>query len=192
MSITTALLGSSTELEECESRIATLQLWLSSSLYSDHERHINLVQLSYKRLERYALSRQPEDIDKAILDLTEAILLPLPPLVDPDVCTCVIFCFFQLARFLSTRFRLTSQPEDLKCSVDYFRHLYHSDLCLDPIGVPRSQIIIEFIKTLRTHVQLEAGNATVTRTIEEMVAMCRELLISSISGDDLEIGRAHV
>jgi hypothetical protein len=32
---------------------------------------------------------------------------------------------------------------------------------------------------------LEVGSTTVTRIIEEMVALCRELLISDISGDDL-------
>ena len=130
---------------------------------------------------------QPEDMNKAILHLTEAVLLSLPPLTDSDVRTCVVFCFFQLARSLFSRFHLKHQPEDLKHSVDYFRHLYHSDLRLrvDPFDIPRSQIIIEFAKALRTYVELEVSSAAVKRSIEEVVALCRELLISGILGDDL-------
>ena len=147
---------------------------------------MNLAQLSYERLVRYTLSRKLEDIDKAILHLTEAVLLPLPPLVDSNLCKFVLSCFFQLARSLFTRFHRTSQPEDLKYSVDYFRHLYHSDLVLDPVGVPRRKIIIAFVKALGTRVELEVCSATVTQTFGEMVAVCSELLlISNISRDDL-------
>ncbi|KAI0253266.1 hypothetical protein BJV78DRAFT_1360333 [Lactifluus subvellereus] len=177
--------SASTKLDDIDSDIATLQLWLSSSSYSHQERRMNLARLSCVRYQRYNLLEQPEDIDKAILDCAEAVLLPLPPLVDSDVCPWVVFCFLQLARFLLIRFRLTSQPEDLKYSIDYFRHLYHSDLSRDPVDVPRSQIITEFVEALGTHVQLEVDSATVTRTIEEMVTLCRGLLISDISGDDL-------
>ncbi|KAI0245549.1 CHAT domain-containing protein [Lactifluus subvellereus] len=177
--------GSSTKLGEVDSHIATLQLWLSSSPYSRQERHMNLMSLSIERLKRYNLLEQPEDIDKAILHLTEAVLLPLPPLPDSGVCTYVVFCFFQLARSLLARFHVTRQPEDLEYSIEYFRHFYHSDLRLDLIGVPRSQIIIELIEALGTHVELEVDSAAATRIIEEMVALCRELLISDILGDDL-------
>ncbi|KAI0247154.1 CHAT domain-containing protein [Lactifluus subvellereus] len=149
VSITTALLGSSAELDEADGHIATFQLWLSSRPYSHQERHMNLTWLSIERLKRYNLLEQPEDIDKSILHLTEAVLLPLPPLIDSDVCTCVVFCFFQLARSLFARFHLTSQPEDLKYSVDYFRHLYHSDLRLDPIGVPRQDFTLSLQWLLR-------------------------------------------
>ncbi|KAI0245544.1 CHAT domain-containing protein [Lactifluus subvellereus] len=166
--------GSSTELDEVDSRIVTLQLSLSSSPYSHQERRAILMQLSGAQFKRYALSRQPEDLDKAILHSTEAVLLPLPllPVVDPGARACVVSCFFLLAQFLFTRFRLTSQPEDLKYSIDYFRHLYHSDLRLDPVGIPRSQIIIGLVGALGTHAQLEVGSATATRTIEEIVALC--------------------
>ena len=184
MSITIVSLGSLTKLD-ASNHNATFQLWPSPSPYSHQEHCLNLINLSGALLERYTLSGQPEDMDKAILHLTEVVILPLPPLVDSDVCTSVVFCFFLLARLLFRRFRLTSQPEDLKYSVDYFRHLYHSDLRLDPVGVPHAQIIIEFVEALGTHVKSEAGSATVTRTIEEMVALCRELLIYNISGDDL-------
>ena len=189
MSITIALLDSSTELDgdQLDDTISTLQLWLSSSPYSHQVRHLKLKVLSYARLQRYTLSRQTEDIHKAILHLTEVVLLPLPPLFDPDVCTHVISCFLLLARVLFHRFLVTSQPEDLKYSVDYFRHwrLYHySDVRLDlvTVGAPRSQIIMEFIMALGTHIQVElkpaCATASVTRTIEEMLPLCREILIS--------------
>ena len=183
MLITSTLLGSSAELD---TRIATLELWLSSNPYSHKGRRLILLHLMEARLDRYALSRQPEDIDKAILTITEIILLPFPPLVDLYVYQLVVYRLSQLSQLLLIRFHLTSQLEDLKCSIDYSRHVYHSGLCLDrPIGLPRSRIIIRLIKTLHSHVDLEAKSATVTRTIEEMVGLCRELLISDISGDDL-------
>ena len=176
------MLGSSTEPDEFDSRIATLQLWLSSSSYSHQERHQKLIDLSRERRGRYELSKQLEDIDKSILHLTEAVLLPLPPLVHSDVC---VNCFFLLALSFFDRFHLTRQPGDLKYSIDYFRHLYHSGVRLDRVGVPRSQIIIKFIQALGTHIELEVDSATVMRNIEEMVVLCRELLTSDVLGDDL-------
>ena len=180
--MTTALLGSSTELDEFDSRIAALQLWLSSSSYAHQERHLKLIELSCERLERSELSNQPEDIDKAILHYTEAILLPPSPLVDSDIC---VYCFFMLAHTLFIRFQHTTQPEDLKYSIDYFRHLYHSGVPLDRFGFPRSQTIIGFIRALGIQILLEAGSATAMRTVKEMVVLCRELLIFDVSGDDL-------
>ena len=120
VSITTDLLGSSANFDEFDSRIATLELWPSWSPYSHQKRHINFALLSDGQLQRYNLSEQPEDFDKAILHLTEAVFLPLPPLVDSDVCTCVVFCFSQLAQLFIDCFYLMSQPEDLSTPLTTF------------------------------------------------------------------------
>jgi len=76
----------------------------------------------------------------------------------------------------SNRFK---RPEDNRYSIEYLRYL--RGLPPDSFDVPRNDVTTLLIRALATQVELEAGDGT--RNIEEMVVLCRELLISDISAD---------
>ena len=65
---------------------------------------------------RFSMSHQKGDLDRAIVHLTEAILLELP---FPPGLT-VAFAFYCLASILLTRFAWFEQSEDVKSSAKYF------------------------------------------------------------------------
>jgi hypothetical protein len=126
------------------------------------------------------LSRQIDDPDRAILHLTEAILHCCP---SAKVRRIIPWCPFVLAWALFNRFECTRQPEGLQYSIEYFRHLRNSDLPLETLHVVPNDIIIGLVSALGAHLELEARNAM--QNIGEMVTLCRELLASDDSGDDL-------
>jgi hypothetical protein len=161
-------------ITEDNGRILKLQHWLSSNPYTHPERYRYLLDLALAQLKN-------EEFDSVVLHLTEAILLPLhPPFKPPKDFPR---CLFILAKALFIRFEHMREPEDLRYSIGYFRHLRNLDLPLETLGLPLGDVIMSLVAALGAHLQLEPESAT--QTIGEMVTLCRDLLNSDISGDRL-------
>ena len=122
---------------------------------------------------RWRWSHQKDDLDKSILHNTEAILLP------PIFWTSlnIVETLFQLALFLTERCEKFEQPDDIKYSIEYLRHLRRFPL--DSFKVPRTIVTTSFIQALSIHVQLKSGNEPGTRDLKEIVVLCNELFSSN-------------
>jgi tetratricopeptide (TPR) repeat protein len=151
----------------------------SLSLYPrSHPEHIACVNhLSEARWDRYQLSDDDEDLDKAIIHYTEAILLS-PVSRDEPHFENVIQPFFHLACALVEHFEF-EESEDVKYPIAYLRFL--RGLRLDSFDLPRDLIATALIRALSIQVELDAGDSI--GHIKEMVALFRELLTSSLSSD---------
>ncbi|KAI0293138.1 CHAT domain-containing protein [Multifurca ochricompacta] len=123
--------------------------------------------LAESRFIRYKLSKQKEDLDKSILHWTEAIFLP----PSWGLYLNVVQVFFELVLCLLHRWKEFNQPEDVKCAVEYLRHL--RGLPLDTFEVSHKVVTILLVQVLGIQVKLEADG---TGDIEEMVMLCQEFL----------------
>ena len=129
------------------------------------------------RIARYTLSHQKEDLDKAILHYTEALLLP--PISRGDPCLKVVQTLFRLAMTVLKRFEEFKQPDGIEYAVQYLRYIRR--FSLDSFDVSRTLVMTSLIRTLRAQVRSNFGNWT--QDIKEMVVLCNELISSNISED---------
>jgi CHAT domain-containing protein/tetratricopeptide (TPR) repeat protein len=90
-----------------------------------------------------------------------------------NICQ-TLYC---LAKALLTRSEEFEQPEDVKSSTEYLRHL--REFPLDSFDFPRRPVTTSLIRALRTQVRLGAGNDA--QDVNEIVVLCNELLSSSKS-----------
>ena len=131
--------------------------------------------LADARWDRYQLSDEKEDLDKAILHCTMAIFLP--PVSRDDIN--VFGLLFFLAYGLIERSEKFKQPEGNKYAIEYLRYL--RGFTLDSLGVPRNLVTTSLVKGL--DIQVKVGNEDGTQNIKEMVVLCRELLTSDFSAN---------
>jgi tetratricopeptide (TPR) repeat protein len=131
-----------------------------------------LDRLSALRSQRWILSKQKSDLDKAITHLTEAILLP--PTRD------LVFVSFHLAAHLRSRFSLYRQPDDLKSSIQYFRFLRVNFHSLDAFDIPRVSggLPAQLFNALAQNLRLTPGD--MVQDLEEMVALIPEFITTDI------------
>ncbi|KAH9059790.1 CHAT domain-containing protein [Lactarius vividus] len=132
--------------------------------------------LAMLRLARYKLSQQKEDLDKFILLYTEAV--KLLPVFWARLSVNILRVHFALAllNYLN-RFQNFKQAEDVQIAINFLRYL--RGLPLGSFDVHRNEITIQLIRALAAQVESEARDGT--QNIEEMVALCRELLAPNIS-----------
>jgi CHAT domain-containing protein len=134
--------------------------------------------LALEQHERFKLSNEREDIDGAIVHLTESILLlPLSSrLHDPGMLeTLSLF-----ARELLSHSEVTKRPEDIVSTTKFLFHLRNL-----PHEIPlasRHRITELLVHILALQVALEAGN--VTENTREMAVLSRELLTLDTSDID--------
>ncbi|KAH9160814.1 hypothetical protein EDB89DRAFT_2081264 [Lactarius sanguifluus] len=167
-------------ITDIDDRIAIAQNVLSRHPRS-HPEHIKGVHtLADARFARYKLSQQKEDLDKSILHCTEAILLQ--PVSWDGLSPYIVELLFDLAFALLRRSERFERPEDVKYAIKYLRYLRGMPVPLDSLGLPGNVVTRSLVKALAVQVKLESGDGT--RNIEEMVALCRELLTTNISIDD--------
>ncbi len=164
---------------DIENYIAISQSLLSLYPRSHPQHIISVYTLAIVRFNRYLLSQQKDDLDKCIVHCIEAVFLP--PVSVPSLN--VVQVFFHLAMALLVRSEEFEQPHDIKYSIEYIRYLRGLGLALDSFDIPSYLVTTLLIRALGVQVQveLEAGDAT-RRNIEEMVVLCRELLVSDTSG----------
>ena len=146
----------------------------SLSLYPrSHSEHIKRVyKLARARCARYHQSREKEDLDKSIVHYTSSIFL-LPVSRASDIPRLL----FDLTIALRKRSEKYKQPEGLEYSIKYLRYL--RTFPIDSLGISRTVLTTSLICALGT--QLEWGTENETWDIKEMMVLCRELLVSSVS-----------
>ncbi|KAI9438875.1 CHAT domain-containing protein [Lactarius psammicola] len=166
-------------IHEIDSEIIQSQHVLSISSRSDPRRHFSAYCLAMLRLLRHKESNQREDLDKAILHFTEALLLPPRSWLENG--RVILTALFQLASTLLERSKVSNQSEDVIYAAKYLRHLRHQPH--PPFSVPRHQVTTTLVHALALQVELEAGN--LTQDIEEMAVLCRELLMDASNSDSI-------
>ena len=125
--------------------------------------------------ERFALLNQRDDIDKAILYFTDALLSsPLSWLAHGPVIVDVLLL---LAFSLRRRSEASKEPEDVISTAKYLRFL--RDLEDTPFAVQRQQVTATLVAALSAQMELKAND--VVQTLEEMTALTQELLTSNPS-----------
>ena len=162
-------------ITDIDNGIAATRKSLSLLNRSQSQYMTDLHILAMARFSRYQLSHKKEDLDMSILHYTEAIFLP--PITQTGPFLNFFQTLFHLAIALLERSEEFEQPEGIKYSFKYIRHLRRFPL--DSFDVPRANVTTSLIRALRTQVRLGAGNGT--ENIKEMVALCNELLSSSKS-----------
>jgi hypothetical protein len=174
---------SSGRLHECDAEISSYQFALSLLPRSAPAYASNVYHLATVRLERYwLLNRQPEDdLEESILGLTETILsLPLPQ-DSPLPFRNINSAFHSLTLAIFLRVEKSRHPEDIKCSVIYYRYLR---------GLPpdiHNRLYIPVTRNLVCSLarQVESTVENVDQDIDEMTDLCDELLKSDTSTDYL-------
>ncbi|KAI9449759.1 CHAT domain-containing protein [Lactarius psammicola] len=166
-------------IHEIDSEITLFQLVLPVLSRYDPRRQSYVRHLAILRLQRYILSNQMEDLDKAILHFTESLLLA--PLSWLENGQQILTAFFQLTLVLLKRSTLCNQPEDVIYAAEYLRHLRHQPHT--PFLISRRQVTTALVYALAFQVKLEAGN--VMQNIDEMAVLCRELLMDASDSDSV-------
>ncbi|KAI9445633.1 hypothetical protein BJY52DRAFT_1228810, partial [Lactarius psammicola] len=165
-------------IHKIDSEITQFQHILSISSRSDPRRHTYVHLLALKRFRRHVLSNQREDLDKAILHLTEALLLTprswLETVENP-------YSLVPTRSTLLERSKVCNQPEDVIYAAKYLRHLRHQPH--PPLCFTRHQVTTMLVYALAFQVKLEAGN--VMQNIDEMAVLCRELLMDASDSDTI-------
>ncbi|KAI9452960.1 CHAT domain-containing protein [Lactarius psammicola] len=161
-------------IHEIDSFISHSQHSLSALLRSHPLRPACVYSLATARFDRYELSNQEDDLDKA----TESILLQ--PWSCPEPKPNILEILFNPAVTLILRSKGSKQPEDVTYAAKYLRHL--RDRPHQAFGFPRHEVTTMLLEALAVQVKLEAGN--VMRKIGEMAALCHELLTLDMSDVD--------
>ena len=124
---------------------------------------------------RYTLSADERDLQKSILHITHAILLPIP------LPRNAISTFFSLTKTLFHRALKSELPSDVACCLRYLYYIRNSSF--ERLGISHNDVITFLLRALALQMELEPGNAT--QCLEEMVVLCREQLSSNLLGPEL-------
>ena len=162
-------------IHEVDADIFQYQQQLSGLARYHHLRPIRTCRLGLQLFIPHQLLNQRDDIDKAILCLTESLLLS--PLSWLERGPMILDVLYHLALLLLMRSRMTQEPEDAIYAAKYFRDL--RDQAHPPITVQRQQVTARLVETLAFHIKLKASG--VVRTLKEMTALTQELLTSDPS-----------
>ena len=149
---------------------------------SDPARPHCVQNLARARLLRYVMRRQQDasDLDQSILGFTEAIFLPPPTHYTrhQDLTIVQIFQSLAFALFARAQREESGKAEDIKWCTMYLRYL-HTKQCEVPFDFPLSVTEI-LVHALIVLVEPEPGLGDVDHHIEEMAALCDELLNSYV------------
>jgi CHAT domain-containing protein/tetratricopeptide (TPR) repeat protein len=137
-----------------------------------------IYRLATMQLDRYAVSNEVDDLNKAIFHLSELILLPSRSWLEhgPKILEVLLL----LTSALFRRSKVSGQPQDAISAAEYLRYLLAQPH--QSFGVPRRLVTTMLVDALAFQVNLEAGN--VIQNLGEMAVLCRELLNSDISDGD--------
>ena len=162
---------------EIDADISQIQLLLSALLRHDPHRPTFAVSLAKLFLERNELLNQKDDIDKAILHLTDSLLSP--PLSWLAHGSTIVVALSLLAHSLLMRSVVSNEPEDAIYAAQYLRFL--RDSAYTPFADHRQTVTVCLVLTLSLQMVLKASD--VVQTVEEMTALTQELLTSNPSTD---------
>ena len=157
-------------IHEIDSSITQLQHLLSIFPRSDPRRPLRLCSIAFGQVRRHLRSNQREDLDKAIVNFTESVLLsPLSWLQNGSKIHATLFL---LAYTLFLRSKVSKQPEDAICATKYLSYI--RDKPHEMPFISRYQVTAFLVDALASQVELEAGN--VMENIRKMVVLSREIL----------------
>ena len=124
------------------------------------------------RLQRYGLSRQKSDLDKAITHLSEVVLL--------SQTQDIVFTLLHLSTFLLMRFACAEQPDDLKSSIIYLRFLRLKFHSLEAFHVPHANgdFTSTLFHALAHNLMLNPGE--MVQDLEEMVALIPQFITADV------------
>ena len=164
-------------IHENAAHISKLQMLLSAIPRHNPDRPICAYFLASLLLKRYKLFNQKDDIDKAILYLTDLLLsLPLSRLARGPT---TIVALLILAHSLVMRSEVSKGSEDVIYAAKYFRYL--RDSVYTPFADQHQQVTASLVETLAFQLEFKASD--VVRTLEEMTVLTQELLTSDPSSD---------
>ena len=136
--------------------------------------------LAWQLLERYKLSNQKNDIDRAILYLTESLLFSsISWLTHGPDSLLILEAFYYLALSLYQRSSVYKEPEDAIYAAKCLRHL--RDPAHIQFAFKRQSVTALLVETLA--LQVEFKDNDVVQVLEEMIALTEELLTSDPSSD---------
>jgi tetratricopeptide (TPR) repeat protein len=165
-------------IHEIDADISQSKLILSTSPRYHPRRPLCASLLGLRLLERYKLLNQKEDINEAILYLTESLLSsPLRMLAHGPM---IVVDLLILADSLLMRSRMSKEPEDAISAAKYLRHL--RDPAHASFAFLRQKVTTTLVVTLALQTELKASDAV--QALEEMAVLTHELLTSDPSGDD--------
>ena len=144
------------------------------------------MELANLRFERFKLWHDERDFDASALQFTHAIFLPFHHLTKLRHDATVTAIFLNLSQFLIHRSRKSQQPGDVRYSVKYLRYLRDRPLQAEVfrlISTTHNEVTAILVDALALQAELENGD--VVDSIEEMLVLCRELLSSNASKQDL-------
>ncbi|KAH8995842.1 CHAT domain-containing protein [Lactarius hatsudake] len=172
-------------IREIDSVITQCHLFLSLSHPSHPFRPACVFRVAHARLNRYELSNRESsasDLDnlKEILHLAESILLHWQPQSLPEPKHIIHF-FSTLT--IALHKRSEKHPEHVIYAAKYLRHLRNQPHAAS--GFSRHVVTTSLVDVLATQAVLEASN--VLQNIEEMAALCHELLTSDPSDEQITI-----
>ena len=150
------------------------------SHYRSHPLRFSCVQaLGAAYHNRYLLSRQKKDLDTSILNFTEAVLIAPPR---DRGGQNIVQTLFYLALVLVVGLEDFDQSSDAQHCAAYFRYLRSQPL--ETFGIPCDIFKLKFLSALAF--QVKRGVEDVSQNIDEMTALCCELLASNTPQPVLE------
>ena len=154
---------------EFDNMILEYHRLLKSLPRSDFTRPGHLLQVAGVRSQRWALSGQNSDLDKAITHLTEAVLLPTQR---------IVYALFHLATLLLTRFRYAKQPDDVKFSIKYFRLLRINFHSLEAFAIPQTSgnLPSNLFRALALKLVFTPATGEMVQDLEDMEALIPEVI----------------
>ncbi|KAF8265317.1 CHAT domain-containing protein [Lactarius quietus] len=169
---------------EIDSVITRVQDFLSASPRSHPARPVCIYFLAKARFDRYELLKQEVDLDKAILHLSESLLLQPWSWPESDI----FLIFFNLAAALCLRANKFKRREDAFHAARYLRHLRDHSHEMFSFPLTRHRVTTLLVTSLAFQVELKSGNEM--QNIEEMAVLCRELLTSDTSDGSNTVTRS--
>ena len=164
-------------IREIAADISQSQLWLSALPRYHSLRPVYASLLGLRLLDRFVLSNQKDDINKAILYFTESLLFP--PISWPAHGLMILKVLSYLALSLFERSRVFKKSEDVICVAKYLRYLRGP--AYTPLAIDRKVVSALLVETLEMQMLLKASDGV--QTLQEMTAITHELLTSDPPSD---------
>jgi hypothetical protein len=177
-------------LDGIDRRISGHEETFTSLPRSSHRRLKLLVELANLRFERFDSSHDMQDLDVAILQCTHAIFLPFRHPTEHSQDDTVTGIFICLSRLLIRRSWESKQPRDsdVRYSVECLRHIRDRLLKVEELDItPRTRNAVTASLVCALSLQVTLENSDAMHGIEEMSVLCRELLSSDASQQELNV-----
>ena len=156
---------------EIEEKILKYHRRLESSPRSHPDRLTILCRLAGVQSQRFILLKQRSDLDKAITNSTEAVLL--------SSAQRIVFTLFNLAGLLLSRYASYTQPGDIKSSIKYLRFLRISFYSLEAFDIAQTNGDLPTLLFHALALNLELTPGEMVQDLEEMVSLIPKFITAN-------------